>query len=514
MTSAHDAHLRRLVASWGMVADFGFADLLLLVPTGPATWRIAAQMRPTTGQTLYPDDLVGTSVSTADRPLVGDAWASGERREANVQSLGSAQPARAQAIPVRALGNPELVALLLKEEALDTGRRRGQLERTYLGIFDQLASMISVGQFPFAEAHDPRDPPRVGDGVALLDADRRLRYVSPNATSALHRLGVRVNTDGRTLNDLGLDDSSVRRAFREHHPVGGELERGPESASSASATQEAHHLGTAQLVGVSALVNDEEFSKTVIVVHCIPLLISAAGSHDASVVTVTGAVLLLRDVSDIRRRDRLLLSKDATIREVHHRVKNNLQTISALLRLQGRRLVSVEAKQAVEESVRRIRSIALVHETLSQKLHDTVPFDDLIRPLIRIVEEGLQGDDRPVRFSVIGEAGSLSADVATPLAVVLVELMQNAVEHAYPHRRGGGVDIEFTRREYELHITVRDHGVGFPVGFALSTSRSLGLTIVRTLITSELGGMIATSNDDGALVELRVPTNAEPAVDR
>ena len=73
----------------------------------------------------------------------------------------------------------------------------------------------------------------------------------------------------------------------------------------------------------------------------------------------------MRDVSELRRRDRLLLSKDATIREIHHRVKNNLQTIASLLRLQGRRLASVEAKQAIDESVRRIRSIALVHETLA-----------------------------------------------------------------------------------------------------------------------------------------------------
>ena len=80
-----------------------------------------------------------------------------------------------------------------------------------------------------------------------------------------------------------------------------------------------------------------------------------------------GALILLRDVTDLRRRDRMLMSKDATIREIHHRVKNNLQTIAALLRLQGRRLDSPEARQAIKESERRIRSIAIVHETLRAK---------------------------------------------------------------------------------------------------------------------------------------------------
>ena len=108
----------------------------------------------------------------------------------------------------------------------------------------------------------------------------------------------------------------------------------------------------------------------------------------------------MRDVTELRTRDRLLLSKDATIREIHHRVKNNLQTISSLLRLQGRRLPSPEAKAAVDESVRRIRTIALVHETLSREAGDDVAFVEIVRPLLRLAEEGLQSPDRPVRFRV------------------------------------------------------------------------------------------------------------------
>ena len=91
----------------------------------------------------------------------------------------------------------------------------------------------------------------------------------------------------------------------------------------------------------------------------------------------TGAVLLCRDVSELRRRERELITKDATIREIHHRVKNNLQTVAALLRLQARRLESPEARGALEEAMRRVATIALVHETLSQTLDEIVPFDVL-----------------------------------------------------------------------------------------------------------------------------------------
>jgi two-component sensor histidine kinase len=201
--------------------------------------------------------------------------------------------------------------------------------------------------------------------------------------------------------------------------------------------------------------------------------------------------MLLRDVSELRRRDRLLLSKDATIREIHHRVKNNLQTISSLLRLQARRLESPEAKAAVAESVRRIRTIALVHETLSREPGDDVAFVEIVRPLLRLVEESLQSPERPIRFMVIGDGGRLAATVVTPLSVVLTELLQNAVDHGFPEGDGGGnVAVRLQVEESELLISVIDDGRGIPAGFKLADAKGLGLSIVRTLVTTELAGTI------------------------
>src|SRR5690606_18327571 len=188
----------------------------------------------------------------------------------------------------------------------------------------------------------------------------------------------------------GLQESAVRMAFETARPASEEIERGPE---------------------------------VTVALKCYPLL-----DHGA----VSGGLVLVRDISELRRRDRLLLSKDATIREIHHRVKNNLQTISSLLRLQGRRLTSSEAKAAVAESVRRIRTIALVHETLSREPGDDVSFIEIVRPLLRLAEEGLQSPDRPVRFTVQGDGGRLPSNIATPLSVVLTELLQNAVDHGFP----------------------------------------------------------------------------------
>jgi two-component sensor histidine kinase len=263
-------------------------------------------------------------------------------------------------------------------------------------------------------------------------------------------------------------------------------------------------------LGVPVTEEIERGPEVTVLLRCLPLI------EDGD---VTGGLVLLRDISEVRRRDRMLISMDATIREIHHRVKNNLQTISSLLRLQGRRLDSPEAKSAIEESVRRIRSIALVHEILSRETGDDVSFQEIVRPLVRMVEEAVQSPDRPVRFRVEGDAGRVPARVATPLAVVLAELLQNAVDHAFPEEgeRTGEVQVlvQLANDGKELTVKVADNGVGLPEGFSLESTGGLGLSIVRTLVTSQIEGSIDMRNrtadeppggsGSGTVCELRVP---------
>src|SRR5207237_9389995 len=146
---------------------------------------------------------------------------------------------------------------------------------------------------------------------------------------------------------------------------------------------------------------------------------------------IPAALALIRDVADLRRRDRLLVSKDATIREIHHRVKNNLQTISSLLRLRARRLDPGTGRTSLDDVEREIRSIAIVHEILSRDASEQVAFEEIIRSLVRMAEDTAHSLGKPVRFRTEGDAGELPADIATPLAVVINELFPNAVEHGF-----------------------------------------------------------------------------------
>ncbi len=253
--------------------------------------------------------------------------------------------------------------------------------------------------------------------------------------------------------------------------------------------------------GRAHLEIEVEANGSVVQLRSIPLTVDGARA---------GALILLRDVTELRNRERELITKDATIREIHHRVKNNLQTVAALLRLQARRMQVPEAAGALQEAVRRVGSIALVHETLSHATAEVVEFDDIARQIAATTGE-LSAPEARITPVLSGKFGMLSATVATPLALVLTELLHNAVQHGLASPGGpavGTLEITACRSMDQLTVTVADNGAGFPDGFDLERATSLGLQIVRTLVVGELGGTLAISaraEDGGTCVQLNVP---------
>jgi two-component sensor histidine kinase len=207
------------------------------------------------------------------------------------------------------------------------------------------------------------------------------------------------------------------------------------------------------------------------------------------------------------------MTKDATIREIHHRVKNNLQTVAALLRLQARRTRAPEARDALEEAVRRVGSIAIVHETLSHTPEELVDFDDIAQRVAAMAGE-VSAPESGISPVVAGRFGLLPGAIATPLALVLTELLQNALQHGLVNGPGpapaGAVLVQAARGPGELSISVEDNGAGLPEGFTLDAHASLGLQIVRTLVESELGGQLAIAPrpGGGTSVQVGLPVKA------
>ena len=456
-------HLGTLVSEWGMLADFCFADMLLYLPIGNDSWLIAAQVRAATGQTLYHQDYVNTWASDSEKVLLARCFASGEisQGEIFVQAIGG--PANMLTIPVRYDG--KIIAVLSREWVTDTARRAGQLESTYAEIFGKLAEMVAQGLFPFeGRIADASVAPRVGDGAIVLDAQTRVRYASPNAVSALHRVGVSTNAIGQTLAELGVAESAARNAYERKEPVIEEI---------------------------------EQTAEVTLLTRSIPLLAERAGGID-----VIGGVLLLRDVSELRRRDRLLLTKDATIREIHHRVKNNLQTVASLLRIQSRQSDSEEVKESLAQAMRRVSAIAVVHDVLSEGIDQEISFDQIFKRVLLLVPE-IAGYHTTVKTEFLGSFGQLTAERSTPLALVLTEVVANAVEHGLSDR-SGTVQVEALRENKTLVITVTDDGSGLAEG---KVGTGLGTQIIRTLVESELRGKILWTSPirGGTKVTIEIP---------
>ncbi len=473
-------HLLRLTASWSLLSDLSFSDMLLMAKVnepsnrGGENFVVLGQMRPNNRSTLLNDDLVGTTQRLDAWPLVRDAFESGTRTigEVTIENVEDVVPV--WCVPVRHDGN--VVAVLVRLQ----GPLRGPAslyEQAYLSIFDRLCSMVADATFPYRE-DDVAGPgmPRVGDGILLLGGRGDVEFSTPNATNALHRLSIYASVEGHTLREMGLRVRVVERSLEFGIPAMEEIDRGQDVA---------------------------------ILFHCVPLL-----DHGI----VTGVVVLVRDVSDLRQLNRVVLNKEAAVREVHHRVKNNLQTISSLLRLQARRSDEIETRNALQEAERRVRSIAVVHEVLSREPGEEVVFDEIVRSLVLLVEDTVLAL-HPVEIVVNGELGTLSTDLATPLAVALAELLTNAVEHAFVDFGGsendhvGVVTLNLYQEDGNAVAEIRDNGRGLGDDFSLEVPTSLGLSIVRDLVRTQLHGSLEMNNvpyaeGGGTLVRVVVPTTA------
>ncbi|PFG40759.1 two-component sensor histidine kinase [Georgenia soli] len=442
--------LHQLVGDWQVIADLAFADLVLWLPTDDDDFIVAAHCRPSTAATVHYEDIVGQRPSPVRRDLMRQTVLDrGIHVRADPHGRGS-DAMREVVLPV--VHEDRVLGVLTREVALPTSRVPSRLDVSYIEIADVLCGMISRGEFPQegAPTSARRGAPRVGDGLLRLDPEGRVVYASPNALSNFHRLGVIGELKGQVLAEV------VTELIEDHTAV--------------------EETMAVVVMGRAAWRTEIEARGVTLSLRAVPLT-----DHGER----RGALLLCRDVSEVRRRERELMTKDATIREIHHRVKNNLQTVSALLRLQARRSGNPETKAALDEAERRVSTIALVHETLSQNIDEVVDFDEVFGRLLRLAAD-VASPDSSVRTVVDGTFGAVGAEAATSLAVVLTELVSNAVEHGLAGR-SGTVSVTASRSGAELDVRVCDDGLGIEDGRVLA---GLGTQIVETLVTGELRGSI------------------------
>ncbi|MBN9141026.1 MAG: histidine kinase N-terminal domain-containing protein [Micrococcales bacterium] len=476
-TEADAEWLHLLAADGQLLADLAFADIVLWVPTASGSFVAVAHSRPSSAATLFYRDFVGQEIKPEWRDQVRQAFEEVRIVDTSAPDWYEETPTRVRAVPVLRRLSPSgaattttPIAVLTRHSNLSEARTPSRQELTFNQCADDLFGMIATGDFPDlgAPTLPRRGAPRASDGLIRLDVDGNVTFASPNALSAFNRIGFAGELEGESLAEVATGLLSGKLTVDESLPL--------------------------VVTGRAPWRTDIEARGVTVTLRAIPL------RHRGERV---GAIVLIRDVTESRHQEQELITKDATIREIHHRVKNNLQTVASLLRIQSRRTHNDVARDALTQAMRRVAAIAVVHDTLSEGLSQNVDFDTVFDRVLLLVAEVASSHSTTVRPHKTGSFGTLPSEYATPLALALTELVTNAVEHGLADR-DGEVVISAKRKSDTLSVRVRDNGAGLPEG---KVGSGLGTQIVRTLIQGELGGTIDwhTLEGEGTEVTIEVP---------
>ncbi|WP_166879050.1 MULTISPECIES: PAS domain-containing sensor histidine kinase [unclassified Salinibacterium] len=476
-TEADIEWLHLLVGDWQLLADLAFADIVLWVPTADDSFVAVAHARPSSAATLFYRDFVGQRIKPEWNQQVTEAFNSAKIVDTAAPDWYEETPTRVRAVPVLRRLTPSgkettehPIAVITRHTNLSEARTPSRQELTFNECANDLFKMIAAGDFPdlAAPSGPRRGAPRASDGLIQLDVDGMVTFASPNGLSAFNRMGFAGELEGESLAEVTTQLLSGKLIVDESLPL--------------------------VVTGRAPWRTDIEARGVTVSLRAIP--IRNRGER-------VGAIVLCRDVTEVRHQERELITKDATIREIHHRVKNNLQTVASLLRIQGRRAHSDEARESLNQAMRRVGAIAVVHDTLSEGLNQDVDFDVVFDRVLLLVAEVAASHNTTVHPKSTGGFGTLPSEYATPLALALTELVTNAVEHGLAGREGN-VEIQASRTTDRLVVKVIDDGVGLPEG---KVGSGLGTQIVRTLIQGELSGTIDwhTLEGEGTEVTIDVP---------
>ncbi len=467
--------LTRLQSEWQLVADLLFADLVLWVPTKDGSFVAAGHARPSSAATVFYRDISGEPIRKEWLATVKQAFETAQIVEQRSSDTLAGLPTRFSAIPVQkesadAEDTSGPIAVITRHTNLSESRTPNKIQLNYVSCGKELLQMITEGTFPdySSPTGRRRGAPRANDGLLRLDVDGNVSFASPNGLSAFSRLGIEGEIEGKSLAEVATKIVKAQSTVDESLPL--------------------------VLTGKAPWRADLESKDVTLSVRAIPLMKSGAR---------TGAIVLCREITELRRQEQQLLTKDATIREIHHRVKNNLQTVASLMRIQMRRTTSDEAKEALEQAIRRVSAIALVHNTLAEGFSDEVNFDEVFESSMRLVGELATDSSREIKLRIDGKFGQLDSGLATPLAVALTEVVTNAASHGLGEH-GGSILITPRQTAKQLTIEVEDNGVGFEKD---AIGKGLGTQIIRTLIEGELRGKIRwfSPKDGGTKVAISIP---------
>lgn len=492
LTEAETGFLRTIEGQMGIVADLSRADILLYACKSDQEAVILGHAQPHSLAHAYSQNRRGRVVGAQVRPEVWHTLLTGRAQREQRSTISEGASVVRKTMPVtypppfpyepQGLGWRKcrpIAALVIVTNLIEYERHRLR-SVVFRRALVKLQQMLLYGRVLGAEALTEFGEQ---DGILFVDDGGIIRYASGIATNLYRHLGYKETLVGRHLSALETDDEALRRlALSQNRCVERESEEG----------------GRVSIRKVIPLVSYPAVPWRWLKLLGVPV---REQRH--------GVMITLHDDTESRRQDRELQIKNAMIKEVHHRVKNNLQTIAGLLRMQARRVKSEEARTILDETLHRILSIAVIHEFLSYESSNIINIKDVSHRIAGQLHQGVINPDKEIRFEVTGDPVYLPARQATASSLIINELLQNAIEHGIESRPVGIIRVHLADDGDEVMIKIVDNGEGIPNGFNLDQSDSLGLRIVKILVEGDLKGTIDFQNGvdhgEGLIVTIKFP---------
>lgn len=444
--------LKRMSSCFAFIADFAHAHLLLYLMTSDKdNFLVMKHHKPHTFFSRIELPEAGSCINLSEEPIVKAVFEKGRfihgRRE---WSLGNTLDM--YAYPVKDGGDVIGVITLETSQGYATSN-------SYYQILDvaELLLQYSKKQLPT----EMFSPIFAGTGIIIADKNNRITYANLSATRIYQALGI-YHLMGCRLPDREISSMLHREIIDSSRPFEKEIQVG-------------------DLILLQRDIRLEE-----------------AG-------VMQRRILLLSDVTQVRKKEREIKIKTAVIQEIHHRVKNNLQTIASLLRLQGRRSTSPEVKAALQESTNRILSMAVAHEFLSQHDTEEINVNEVTKGIIEKVVPHMVDKDFVLTTKIEGPEVVLPSQNASNIAVIINELILNSIEHGFKNRTHGLIGFKSSLSDRGYTIEIYDDGVGLPENFNIENTKSLGLQIIKTLVQDDIGGTFEMRNAGGTHFILYVP---------
>ncbi len=472
--------LDKVIICLPIMADLSRSDLLLYRALDADRSVVVAHARPHSVSSVHAENQTGQCIARRAFPLLTRVLAAQRESGATTQGQPS-ESVQKEIVSVRSASGTVIAAMCIETTIVEVARhhKRSPVFRTALRDLQQ---MLVRGEIRGAESLSSFGE---HEGILFVDARRQIRYVSGVAENLYRKLGHAESLLRHTITGLGTNESSFFAALEGGRCVESETHEG-------------------QLIWIRKAIPVRDTQAR------LPL-----ASPDAS--PWKGILLTVSDVTDSRRREQELLVKAAMIQEIHHRVKNNLQTIASLLRMQSRRVQDPTAHTLIDEAVNRILSVAVVHEFLSHDEGSVISIREVAQRIVNHTIQGILDPDKGIHLALRGGGFSLVAQQATACALVINELVQNAVEHGFADRSGGTIIVNLIEEDGNAVIEIADDGEGLPPDFDLDRSSSLGLRIVQTLVREDLKGTFeltdSTTNSRGVRAMVRFPRLPVPKED-